>query len=154
MIGHTFLHIRYRVMLIFRCSMPQRIWVRNYLGESLCVRMSVLIRVAGKFVKPAIKNPELFNGKQILAATDYYKVSRIVVEFEEITGKKITYQQVSGELNKSALPDFMAEEYYENHLLLEKPGYFNRMSLEPSLKVLEEKPTSWKAFLQRSSFAA
>lgn len=116
--------------------------------------MSVLIRRTGKFVKPALKHPELFNGKQILAATDYYQVSRIIAEFEEVIGKKITYHQVSGEQYKSFLPEFMAEEYYENHLLLEKPGYFNGMSLEQSFEALEEKPTSWKEFLQRSAFTS
>lgn len=106
----------------------------------------------GKFVKPALKNPEAFNGKQILAAADYYSVSRIISEFEEVTGKKINYQQVSPDQYKSFLPEFMAEEMLENHLLIEKPGYFNGMSLQESLNALDEKPTTWKEFLKHSDF--
>jgi len=106
----------------------------------------------GKFVKPALKRPEAMNGKQILAAADYYSVSRIISEFEEVTGKKLNFQQVSPDQYKSFLPDFMAEEMLENHLLLEKPGYYNGMSLQQSLDVLDEKPTTWKEFLKHSGF--
>ncbi|KAF2664061.1 putative NmrA family transcriptional regulator [Microthyrium microscopicum] len=106
----------------------------------------------GKFVKPALKNPEAFNGKQILAASDYYPVTRIISEFEEVTGKKINYRQISSEQYKSFLPDFMAEEMLENHLLIESPGYFNGMSLQESLDALDDKPTTWKEFVKKTNF--
>lgn len=106
----------------------------------------------GKFVKPALKNPEQYNGKHILAATDYYPVSRIVSEFEEVTGKKLSYHQVSAEQYKSFLPEFMAEEMLENHQLIEEPGYYNGASLQESLNALDEKPTTWKEFLGKSNF--
>ncbi|KEF60300.1 uncharacterized protein A1O9_05151 [Exophiala aquamarina CBS 119918] len=51
----------------------------------------------GKFVKPALKRSDQFNGKQILAATDYYTVDRITSEFQEVTGKSIRYVQVRPE---------------------------------------------------------
>jgi hypothetical protein len=103
-------------------------------------------------VKPALKNPEAFNGKQILAAADYYPVTRIISEFEEVTGKKVNFQQVSQEQYKSFLPPVMKEEMLENHLLIESPGYFNGMSLKESLDALDEKPTTWKDFVKKSNF--
>ncbi|QDS76714.1 hypothetical protein FKW77_000949 [Venturia effusa] len=102
----------------------------------------------GKFVLPALREPEKWNGKQILAATDYYPVTRIISEFEEVTGKKLAYQQVTNEQYKSFLPDFMAEEMLENHLLIESPGYYNGMDLKESLNALSEKPTTWKEFVK------
>lgn len=106
----------------------------------------------GKFVKPALKHPETFNGKQILAATEYYSVTRIISEFEEVTGKKINFQQVSSDQYKGFLPSFMAEEMLENHLLIENPGYFNGMSLQESLDALDDKPTTFKEFVKNNNF--
>ncbi|KAI8649649.1 NmrA domain-containing protein [Fusarium keratoplasticum] len=104
----------------------------------------------GKFVKPALKDPQSFNGKHILAATDYYTPERVLSEFEEVTGKKTKYVQVSAEQYKSFLPAAMAEEMLENHLFVEEPGYYNGASLEESLSVLEDKPTTWKEFITKS----
>ncbi|KAI8649261.1 NmrA domain-containing protein [Fusarium keratoplasticum] len=104
----------------------------------------------GKFVKPALKDPQSFKGKHILAATDYYTPERVLSEFEEVTGKKTKYVQVSAEQYKSFLPAAMAEEMLENHLFVEEPGYYNGASLEESLSVLEDKPTTWKEFITKS----
>ncbi|KAF1998824.1 NmrA-like family domain-containing protein [Amniculicola lignicola CBS 123094] len=106
----------------------------------------------GKFVKPALKNPAKFNGKQILAAADYYPVTRIISEFEEVTGKKISFHQITSEQYKGYLPEFMAEEMLENHLLIESPGYFNGESLKESLDALEDKPVTWKEFVAKTAF--
>lgn len=101
-------------------------------------------------MKAAIKNSADFNGKRIFAATDYYTPERILAEFEEVTGKKATFVQVSAEQYKSSLPEFMAEEMLENHLFIENPGYYNGASLGESLSLLEEKPTTWKEFIKKS----
>ncbi|KAG7284370.1 hypothetical protein NEMBOFW57_010743 [Staphylotrichum longicolle] len=105
----------------------------------------------GKFVKAAIKNAATLNGKRILAATDYYTPERILAEFEEVTGKKASYVQVTPEQYKSFLPAAMAEEMLENHLFIESPGYFNGASLKESLDLLDEKPTTWKEYVKKSS---
>lgn len=105
----------------------------------------------GKFVKAAIKNAATLNGKRILAATDYYTPERILAEFEEVTGKKASYVQVTPEQYKSFLPAAMAEEMLENHLFIESPGYFNGASLKESLDLLDERPTTWKEYVKKSS---
>ncbi len=100
---------------------------------------------------PALRNPAGLNGKQILAATDYYTPGRILTEFEEVTGKKANFVQLSAEQYKSFLPPAMADEYLENHLFIENPGYFNGASLKESLDLLTEKPTTWKEFVKKTA---
>ncbi|KFY98338.1 hypothetical protein V500_01735 [Pseudogymnoascus sp. VKM F-4518 (FW-2643)] len=104
----------------------------------------------GKFVNPALKNPSAWYGKQILAATDYYTPDRITSEFEEVTGKKINYIQVTPDQFKGFLPPSVAEEFLENHLFIENPGYYNGASLKESLDALEDKPTTWKEYAKKT----
>lgn len=104
----------------------------------------------GLFVKPALKDPEALNGKRILAATDYYTPQRILAEFEEVTGNKTRYVHASAERYKSALPEAVAEELYENHLFIENPGYYNGASLQESLILLDKKPTTWKEYVEQN----
>ncbi|KAH7142937.1 nmrA family transcriptional regulator [Dactylonectria estremocensis] len=105
----------------------------------------------GKFVKPALKDPQSFNSRQVLAATDYYTPERILSEFEEVTGKKAKYVQVSAEQFKSFFPEAMTEEMLENLLFIEEPGYYNGASLQESLSILEDKPTTWKEYIKKSA---
>ena len=104
-------------------------------------------------MKAIIKNSEALNGQRVLAATDYYTPVRLLAEFEEVTGKKATFTQVSAEQYKSFLPEAIAEEMLENHLFVENPGYYNGASLQQSLDLLEEKPTTWKEFIQKNADA-
>jgi hypothetical protein len=67
-----------------------------------------------------------------------------------VTGKKTHYVQVTPEQYKSFLPPAVAEEYLENHLFIEDPGYYNGASLKESLDLLEDKPTTWKEFIKKS----
>lgn len=103
---------------------------------------------AGKFVKAAIKHFPSTDGKQIYAATEDISPNRLVVEFSEVIGKPASFNQVPADVYKSFLPAPAAEEMYENMLLLEEPGYYNGADLSESLALLDEKPTSWKAFVE------
>ncbi|KAH7115187.1 putative NmrA family transcriptional regulator [Dendryphion nanum] len=111
-----------------------------------------LVNIAdtGKWVNAIIKNRDTLLGKHVYAAADYYTPTRILAELEEVTGAKTTYTQVPGDVYKSFLPEFMAEEMLENHLFIEEPGYYNGAGLEESLAILEEKPESWKEYAART----
>ena len=102
-------------------------------------------------MKPALKRPKDFNGKQILAATDYYDVERIIADFKEATGKTITFFQITPEKYSSFLPEAIAQEMLENHLFVESPGYYNGVSLAETLEALEDKPTSWKDYVAKTA---
>ncbi|THY44633.1 hypothetical protein D6C98_08133 [Aureobasidium pullulans] len=92
----------------------------------------------GKFVKAIIKNSRKLNGKQILAATAYYTPKEILSTVLEATGKSTHFASVTPEQYKSFLPEAIAEEMLENHLFVEKPGYYNGAELDESLSILED----------------
>ncbi|KAF4307346.1 NmrA-like protein [Botryosphaeria dothidea] len=104
----------------------------------------------GKFVKAIIKDREKMLGKQIFGAADYYTPEQILTEYEEVSGKKTRFVQVSNEQYKKFLPEPIAEEMLENHLFIEDPGYYDGASLDGSLGLLEERPVSWKEFVGRN----
>lgn len=58
--------------------------------------------------------------------------------------------QVDDKTYKSFLPEFVAQEFLENHLFMEKPGYYAGEGLEKSHGILEEKLVSWKEFVAKS----
>ncbi|KAK9477273.1 hypothetical protein V1514DRAFT_283464 [Lipomyces japonicus] len=109
----------------------------------------------GKFVVAVIKNRTSVLDKNIFEASEYYTPSRIVTEFTEVTGKKASWVQVSAEQYKSTLPPAFAQEFLENHLLLEGPGYYGARfrtgsGLSDSLSILEQRPTTWKEFVVKN----
>lgn len=104
----------------------------------------------GKFVKIAIKNYPSYTGKQILAASAYISPNQLMAEWSEVTGKEGKYVQVDAEVFKSFLPPPVAQELLENMLLLENPGYYAGQDLQPSHDLLDEKPTTWKQFVEKN----
>ncbi|RFU35530.1 hypothetical protein B7463_g804, partial [Scytalidium lignicola] len=104
----------------------------------------------GKFVKAAIKHYPSYLGKRIYAATDYYSPSRLISEFSGVIGKSAVSVQIPEDAFKSALPPPVAQELLETVLLLEDPGYYAGEDLKDSLKLLDEKPTTWKEFVEKN----
>lgn len=102
----------------------------------------------GKFVKAAINNKP--SGRQILAATNYMTPDEIAKEFSEVIGKPASYYQLDAETFKSYLPEPAREELYENMMLFENEGYYEGKPLDESLALLDEKPTTWKAFVEQN----
>ena len=85
------------------------------------------------------------------AAADYYTLSRIMEEFQEVTGKKGQYVQLDQDVYKSFLPPPIAQEILENELLCEDPGFFAGGSLADGHKLLAEvglAPMTWKDYLR------
>lgn len=110
----------------------------------------------GKYVVAAIRNRDAVLGKQILAAADYYTPSRIVSEFQEVTGKAARFVQIDADAYKSFFPGPLADEMLENHLFIEEPGYYAGADLKESLTLLASvglKPTGWKQFLEANEAA-
>lgn len=107
----------------------------------------ILTLCPGKFVKAAVKNFPKHAGKNLLAASAYLTPNQVVSQFSEASGKPAVFQQVSDDDYKATLPPAAAQEMLENMLLLEEPGYYAGADLADSLKMLEEKPTTWKEFV-------
>ncbi|KAJ4267125.1 hypothetical protein NW762_003223 [Fusarium torreyae] len=105
---------------------------------------------SGKFVKAAIKHfPSTLN-KRIYAASDYYSPNQMLADFNDVTGKNATFYQAPPDVFKTFLPAPIAEEMTENMLLLEDPGYYGGADLKESLDLLDEKPTTWKEFVEKN----
>lgn len=105
---------------------------------------------SGKFVKAAIKNFPSQAGSRILAASDYYTIDQLISEFSEVMGKPAHAVQIDDDKFKSFLSPVAAQELLENMKLLEDPGYYAGESLAGSLALLEEKPTTWKEFVEKN----
>ncbi|EPE03009.1 hypothetical protein F503_08623 [Ophiostoma piceae UAMH 11346] len=108
---------------------------------------------SGLFVKAILKNLDSLNGKEVLAASGYYTPSQIVETFSKATGKKANFVQVTNDQYKASLPPALADEYLDNQLFVEKPGYYLGQSLESSLKLLDSKPVSWEEFVRKNAAA-
>jgi len=103
----------------------------------------------GNFVRAALLNKPESGANTIYASSDYYKWDDIPSHFEAATGKKLMVVTVPGEVFKSFLPGLspeMAEEIYENLVLLEDPGYYAGADLASSLSLLSEKPVGLTEF--------
>ncbi|SPJ76110.1 related to nitrogen metabolic regulation protein nmr [Fusarium torulosum] len=125
-------------------------WALPASGDKTKVPIFDVTTDMGKFVKAAIKNfPGTLN-KRVFAATDYYSPNRIVSEFSEVMGKPATFNQVPADVFKTFLPAPIAEELTENMILLEDPGYYGDADLKESLDLLDEKPVTWKEFVEKN----
>ena len=71
--------------------------------------------------------------------------------FSAVTGKKAVFVQVTPDQFKAALPDAIAQEFLENHLFIQDPGYYHGESLDESLNLLDARPTDWAEFVMRNS---
>ncbi|UKZ74694.1 hypothetical protein TrVFT333_002364 [Trichoderma virens FT-333] len=107
----------------------------------------------GLFVKATLKNAESLQRQQVLAASDYYTAEEIVDIFSKVTGKKAVFIKVTPEQYHASLPEAVALEYLENQLFVEEPGYYLGESLEPSLSLLDAKPTTWAQYVKENAAA-
>jgi hypothetical protein len=88
-------------------------------------------------------------GARILGAQGYYTATQILEQITEVTGKKTQFMQIEGDVYKSFLPEFMAQEMLENHLLIENPGYYGGEGLEKSQGIVEEGLVSWREYVEK-----
>ncbi|KAL8652978.1 MAG: hypothetical protein Q9210_002370 [Variospora velana] len=112
----------------------------------------------GKFVKAMLMKRDKVLGKNVLAATDYYAAADVPKIFEQvkkeagkgaqfITIDKDTYK---GFLTGAGLPDFAAQELYENMAFMDEFGYYGKESLDWSHSLLDEKPTTLEDFIAKT----
>lgn len=108
----------------------------------------------GKFVKAmALKRDEVL-GKEVLASTTYLSAEAVVDIFRKVkpeTGKGATFVTIDedtfrGFLSKAGMPDFATLEMYENMAFMDEFGYYGKKSLDWSLSLLDEKPTTIEEF--------
>ena len=113
----------------------------------------------GKIVKAMIMKKDQVLGKNILAASAYYEVEEVASTFAKVkpeAGKgaqmvTIDKDTFKGYLAMAGLPEFAQEELYENMAFMNEFGYYGKKSLNDSLAILDEKPTSLAEYFEKSS---
>ncbi|KAL8833428.1 MAG: hypothetical protein Q9170_004271 [Blastenia crenularia] len=110
----------------------------------------------GKFVKAMVMKRDQVLGKRVLAATDYYtaeSVPKIFSEVKKEDGKGAQFVTIDkdtfkGFLTGAGMPDFAAQELYENMAFLDEFGYYGKESLDWSHSLLDgEKLTTLAEFM-------
>lgn len=107
----------------------------------------------GSFVSAVLLNLDQTLNKRILGSCGNYEVGQIVRDFEQVTGKKAVFNQITYDQFKSFLPPPLAVEITANFKLIEDPGYYAgepASAVDDSIKLVTEaglKTTSWKEFV-------
>lgn len=133
----------------FHCSIRLAIPVSQHCLSGIPSKLTA----AGLFVTAAIVHGDKLEGKRLLAASAYYSAEEVVDTFSAVTGKKAVFVQVTPDQFKASLPDVVAQEFLENHLFIEEPGYYLGEPLDESLKLLDSKPVDWATFVKKNASA-
>ncbi|KAI0015229.1 NMRAL1 protein [Xylariomycetidae sp. FL0641] len=112
----------------------------------------------GKYIKAIVLNKDKLLGKKLLGATKYQTGQELVDEFKQTfpeAGKTARYFPLTedmfrGYMKSTGAPDFVADEMYENMLLLQDFGYYGGEPLDESHKYVEDHLTTWVDFMKKT----
>jgi len=115
----------------------------------------------GKFVKAIVLAGERVYGKNIYAATEYRTPAQMLDDFRAVfpeAGRdarhvQTTREQFMGFLQGAGLPEFAAEELYENWAVMEREGYYGGASLDESVALVRangDELTTWAQYLKKT----
>lgn len=97
--------------------------------------------------------PDIF-GKRVLASVDYYTPTRIISEFQEVTGKSVRLlPKADKETFLKWLPPPVGPIMYEIECGFDDVGYYAGESLDESLNILAKSglpPTTWKDYVKEN----
>ena len=106
----------------------------------------------GKFVAPALLEPEKYNGKRLTSATAYYTPKQLIEGWKTVTGKDVKYTQIPvGAARESSMTPKMLEVLNEVGGLLTEYHYFGptgKKDLEWTLAQVKDPLTSWETFVR------
>ncbi|KAF7555568.1 hypothetical protein G7Z17_g2049 [Cylindrodendrum hubeiense] len=108
------------------------------------------IRDTGKFIAPALLDPDLYHGKNFTCATDFYTPMEMVDAWTKATGKTVRFQQVGTGSEYSTLSEAQSMELRKARGLITKYAYFGPTGIADltwTLKQLTETPRSWEEFI-------
>jgi len=111
----------------------------------------------GLFVREAIESPVFGPGSEILTCGESISIGDIVKQLGEITGKKVTYRQISNEdytaSMGSKVPDRIKQEFVDQFEYGVEFGYYNGKSVLPSQQHLARKPHTWADFVEGADWS-
>jgi hypothetical protein len=108
----------------------------------------------GKYLAPALDDPEKYNGRRFIAATSFYTVQDIVDTWSKVSGKKVTL--ITPADIPHLISDPIKQVMAQPGLFLTKWGYFGpsgHQDLDWTLSQMSvnEKLTKWEEFLTKYS---
>ncbi len=109
------------------------------------------IRDAGKFIVPALLDPNKYNGKRFTAATAFYTPAQMVESWKKVTGKEIQLGEASDGAWGQGFPPDLLEMLKEVRGLIseyECYGPTGQDDLEWTLAQMDDAATTWERFVQ------
>jgi len=109
------------------------------------------IRDAGKFIAPALLDPDLYHGKRFTCATAFYTPGEMAATWTKVTRKKVEVHTAGSGDEYEMLSEEQKKETTNARDLIIEFGYFGpsgRDDLAWTLEQLMEKPTTWEEFVR------
>ena len=139
---------------MFRQSPPDNAWTLALpIPSHTPIPLFDTARDLGKFIKGIVLNKEKALGKEVYGATAYVKAEEIVATFKKLypeAGATARYYELPKDVylniltKQAGMPDFAAEELYENMQLMNVFGYYFGKTLDWSHSLLEDPLTTWE----------
>ncbi|KAG9012071.1 hypothetical protein FRB94_011767 [Tulasnella sp. JGI-2019a] len=109
----------------------------------------------GIFVRKAIESP---GATEIYAYGEVISHADVVKQLSEITGKKVTYVQLTEEqytkgATASGLSEIAAKEFSDMYNAIAEFGYYGNKEIQSSLQGLVRKPRTWAEFVKATDWS-
>ncbi|KXJ85062.1 hypothetical protein Micbo1qcDRAFT_224866 [Microdochium bolleyi] len=108
------------------------------------------IRDTGKFIAPALLDPEGFHGRSLTCATAYYDMNEMARGWSRVTGRKVVYHQVDINESLAHMPKEQRVQLAGSLASLEDVGYFGpggQRDLEWTLGHVTANLRTWEEFI-------
>ena len=108
------------------------------------------VRDSGKFIVPALLDPDKYNGKRFTAATAFYTPAQMVESWKKVTGKEVKLGQASrgawGNMSPAELE--VLEEAAGLISEYECYGPTGQEDLDWTLAQMDDAVTTWEKFVK------
>jgi hypothetical protein len=111
------------------------------------------IKNTGKFIVPAILDPDVYEGKNSICATAFYAPAEMVDTWTKVTSKIVRFHQTGDGAEHSTLSEEQRSALKKSKGLITKYSYFGatgKKDLEWTLEQMIEKPTTWEEFVKKN----
>lgn len=109
------------------------------------------IRDIGKFIAPALPDPDRYHETRFTCATAYYTLTEMVETWTKVTGTEVKLQASVDKANYGAMSEEQKQEVEKAGRLIIEYGYFGptgQADLEWTLEQVTEKLRTWEDFVR------
>ncbi|KAJ7756160.1 NAD(P)-binding protein [Mycena metata] len=110
----------------------------------------------GLFVREGIESPAFGTGTEVLASGEDISLREMASQLSQITGKRVTYKQISDEefMAATKAPPRIALELLHLVKFCEEYGLFNGKDTKPSRQHLAREPRKWADFVKANDWSS